>query len=303
MSASAETDKDNSPSFDASAVISGELGLPDGSVRAVVRLMAEGATVPFIARYRKEATGGLDEVQIRNVDERRGYLIELEARRSSVLAEIGAQGKLTPELRAKLSHVPTKAELEDLYLPYKPKRRTRATIAAERGLEPLAELIWEQAAGEAPSQAAARFVTPEREVAGRWPRRSPARATSAPSGSRTTPSCASTCARRTSSEGAIRVEKRTEHQDKATKFDTYASYEEPVAQMPSHRFLAIRRGETEDVLCARVLCDMTPHQPYVKSRVPIRRRLALGGGARAGRGRRVRATARAPGARSTCASS
>jgi protein Tex len=267
MSASAETD--NSPSFDASAVISAELGLPDGSVRAVVRLMAEGATVPFIARYRKEATGGLDEVQIRNVGERFEYLTELEARRSSVIAEIRAQGKLTPELLAKLSHVPTKAELEDLYLPFKPKRRTRGTIAAERGLSPLAELMWNQAAGEAPSQAAARFVSSEREVAD---------AAAALAGAR------DICAERLADDaelrkylreayfrdGTIRVAKRTEFQDKPTKFDTYASYEEPVAQVPSHRFLAIRRGEAEEVLYARVLCDMTPHQPYVKSRIPIR---------------------------------
>src|SRR3954454_3826818 len=108
--------------FDPVPVLAAELSLPRPSVSAVVKLLAEGATVPFIARYRKEATGGLDEVQIRNVGERFEYLTELEARRSSVISEIKAQGKLTPELLGKLQSVPTKAELEDLYLPFKPKR-------------------------------------------------------------------------------------------------------------------------------------------------------------------------------------
>jgi len=120
--------------FDPVPGVCKQLGLPSGGVRAVVAFLAEGATVPFIARYRKEATGGLDEVAIRNIDERRTYLLELEARRSSVLSEIRSQGKLTPALESKLRGAVTKAELEDLYLPYKPKRRTRAVIAKERGL-------------------------------------------------------------------------------------------------------------------------------------------------------------------------
>src|SRR6187431_2008467 len=111
--------------FDATPIIADELALPAASIRAVVRLLEEGATVPFIARYRKEATGGLDEVQIRAVGERFEYLTELEARRRSVIAEITSQGKLTPALHQKLVRAATKAELEDLYLPFKPKRRTR----------------------------------------------------------------------------------------------------------------------------------------------------------------------------------
>src|ERR1041384_6693168 len=112
--------------FDPVPTICRELGLPAGGVRAVVSLLGEGATVPFIARYRKEATGGLDEVAIRNIEERRTYLLELESRRETVLSEIRSQGKLTPALEAKIKAATTKAELEDLYLPYKPKRRTRA---------------------------------------------------------------------------------------------------------------------------------------------------------------------------------
>src|SRR5450432_3673969 len=109
--------------FDPVPALAAELNLPRSSVSAVVRLLAEGGTVPFIARYRKEATGGLDEVQIRAIEERRGYLIELEDRRASVIAEIDKQGKLTEPLSKKLLAAKTKAELEDLYLPFKPKRR------------------------------------------------------------------------------------------------------------------------------------------------------------------------------------
>src|SRR5690606_27842069 len=127
-------------------------------------LLAQGATVPFIARYRKEATGGLDEVQIRTIEERRSYLVELEARRNTVLAEIEKQGKLTDALRARIVACQTKAELEDLYLPYKPKRRTRALIAKERGLEPLAERIWAQPTDGDPRLEAQAFVDPAKDV-------------------------------------------------------------------------------------------------------------------------------------------
>src|SRR5258708_26599166 len=130
------------PAFDPSPVIAARiadecrLALP--GVRAVIRLLAEGATVPFIARYRKEQTGSLDEVQIRSIDEKNGYYVELDARRQAILAEIASQGKLTPELKAQIESSWVKAALEDLYLPFKPKRRTRAAIAREPGLEPLA---------------------------------------------------------------------------------------------------------------------------------------------------------------------
>ena len=132
------------PPFDPSPRVSNELALPIGGVRAVANLLAEGASVPFIARYRKEQTGGLDEVQIRSIEEKHLYYTEVQDRRVAILAEIDKQGKLTPELKAKIEASWVKSELEDLYLPYKPKRRTRAMIARERGLEPLALRILEQ---------------------------------------------------------------------------------------------------------------------------------------------------------------
>ncbi|HEX2188552.1 MAG TPA: Tex-like N-terminal domain-containing protein, partial [Longimicrobiaceae bacterium] len=145
--------------------IAGELGLGVGQVRAALELLDQGNTIPFVARYRKEATGELDEVQIRDVRDRSEYLTELDERRRAILQSVEEQGKLTPELRAAIERADTKAGLEDLYRPYKPKRRTRATIAAERGLAPLAELLW---AGERTDAellaAAAAFVDPAKEV-------------------------------------------------------------------------------------------------------------------------------------------
>src|SRR3954451_8399838 len=120
------------------------LNVPMRGLVATIELLDEGGTVPFIARYRKEATGNLDEVQIRAIEEKLAYFRELEERRETILASINDQGKLTPELRAKIEAALEKNELEDLYLPYKPKRRTKASIAREKGLEPLAQYLWDQ---------------------------------------------------------------------------------------------------------------------------------------------------------------
>ncbi|HEY6556597.1 MAG TPA: Tex family protein [Polyangiaceae bacterium] len=256
--------------FDPLPVIAAELELPPAGVAAVVKLMATGATVPFIARYRKEATGNLDEVQIRAIGERFEYLTELEARRASVLAEIEKQGKLTAELGAKLRAAATKAELEDLYLPFKPKRRTRAVIALERGLGPLAEALWAQAGSATPETLAKAFVNPEKDVAD---------VAAALAGAR------DICAERLAEDaelrgrvrdaylthGVIEVQKRKEHADKTTKFDMYADFAEPIAKVPSHRFLAIRRGEEEDVLKFALRLDLEPHFAYAASRIPIRK--------------------------------
>ena len=124
------------------------LSIPLKGMDAVIQLLDDGATVPFIARYRKEATGNLDEVQIQSIQEKLEYFRELEDRKETVLGSINEQGKLTPELKAKIDATLEKNELEDLYLPYKPKRRTKASIAREMGLEPLAQFLWDQQAGE-----------------------------------------------------------------------------------------------------------------------------------------------------------
>src|SRR6187200_2163299 len=134
------------------------LNIPLKGVTAVIELLDDGATVPFIARYRKEVTGNLDEVQIRDIQEKLEYFRELEERRQTVLQTIEEQGKLTPELKAKIEATLEKNELEDLYLPYKPKRRTKASIAREKGLEPLAQFLWDQVGGQSLQAFAESFI-------------------------------------------------------------------------------------------------------------------------------------------------
>jgi len=256
------------PPFDPTAQIAAELNLPARGVSAVVRLVAEGATVPFMARYRKEQTGGLDEVQIRTIQERHAYLVELDARRKTVLSEIDKQGKLTDSLKSKILGCTTKAELEDLYLPYKPKRRTRAIIARERGLEPLAELMWSQDGSQSPEAAAAAFVDAAKEVAD---------VNAALAGAR------DICAERIAEDAEVRgrtrqaylergelvVIKTKEHAEAKTKFDNYADFREPVANMPSHRYLAIRRGETEGVLRASLEVDDGDVRAFIAKHVSL----------------------------------
>src|ERR1700678_3456171 len=148
--------------------ISQQLNLPLRGLVAVIELLDEGGTVPFIARYRKEATGNLDEVQIRAIEEQLAYFRELVARKQTVLETIASQGKLTDELKAKIEATLDRAVLEDLYLPYKPKRRTKATIAREMGLEPLADYLWEQQNTSQPLESfVATFMNAELGVATR----------------------------------------------------------------------------------------------------------------------------------------
>src|SRR6266566_4799032 len=141
------------------------LSIPLKSLVATIGLLDEGGTVPFISRYRKEATGNLDETQIRSIQEKLEYFRELEERRETVLTTIQEQGKLTAELRSKIESVLEKNELEDLYLPYKPKRRTKASIAREKGLEPLAQYLWDQKPGAQPlAEYAGAFFLPTEEA-------------------------------------------------------------------------------------------------------------------------------------------
>jgi uncharacterized protein len=254
--------------YDPAPEIAAELSLPLASVATVLRLLAEGATVPFIARYRKEATQGLDEVAIRAIEERRDYLVELEERRSTVIAEIMRQGKLTPELERQLRQTRSKAELEDLYLPFKPKRRTRAQIARERGLEPLANLLLSQPRSGTPEHAALAYVSKDKGVAD---------VAAALAGARDI--CAEHIAelpevrralRQTLlSNGTIRVGKTKAFHDKVTKFDSYADFGERLATLPSHRFLAIERGEQEEVLRVELEANTTQVSALIDRTLPV----------------------------------
>jgi len=225
-----------------------ESGLKFPQVDNTVELLREGATVPFIARYRKERTGELDEVQIRSLEERLAYFGELEERKVTVLKTIEELGKLTPELKARIDATRQKTELEDLYLPYKPKRRTKATIARERGLEPLAALIAaQQLQSGTPEEVAAPFVDPEKEVPD-------AAAALAGAGhilaeGLSEDADARALVRQLTWEQGIFCSLVAAEQAKAvTKFEMYYDYQEPMKVIPSHRMLAMRRGEKEEVL-------------------------------------------------------
>lgn len=254
--------------FDPIPQLAAELQLPEGGVSAVLGLFSEGATVPFIARYRKEATGDLDEVQIRAIQERHGYLKELHERRETICASIASQDKLTDELRAKILACETKTALEDLYLPFRPKRRTRATIAREKGLEPLAEQMWAQSEGAAPREAAARFVDAEKGVGD---------VDAALAGARDIVAervVEDANVRRIvrelfAGEGVLRSEVAAAKKGQRTKFEQYYDFAEPVRKIPSHRFLAVRRGEREDVLRTHITVDADRALAQVQRRVGL----------------------------------
>jgi len=229
-------------------IIVEESGLPRNGVLQTVALLNEGGTVPFIARYRKEQTGELDEVQIRQIEDLLAYHRELAERKGTVLKSIEEQGKLTPELAARIGACRKKTELEDLYLPYKPKRRTKATIARERGLEPLADLIAAQEASFGSAiEAALPFVNPEFEV---------------PDAAAALEGASHILAERLSEDADARalVRELTRDQgifaasllsdgvDREGKYKMYYDYSEPMKTVASHRMLAMRRGEKEAVL-------------------------------------------------------
>src|SRR5215510_2898279 len=215
------------------ATIASELTLAPRQVEGALALFDEGNTLPFIARYRKEATGGLDELQLRDVRDRAQYLRELGERRAVILASIAEQGKLDPDLAARISAAETKQALEDLYLPFKPKRRTRAMIARERGLEPLADLLWGRGLPDvAHALAGARDILAERIVDDADVRGEIRDLTRA--------------------EGAMRSRAAAGKKDEVSKFQDYYEFSQPVRELPGHRLLAMRRGEEEGFLIASV---------------------------------------------------
>jgi uncharacterized protein len=224
------------------------LNVPMRGLVAVIELLDEGGTVPFIARYRKEATGNLDEVQIRDIEEKLSYFRDLAARRETILSSIAEQGKLTEELKARIEATLDKSELEDLYLPYKPKRRTKATIAREKGLEPLALYLWAQEPGPDPLEVlASTFVGEEKGVASVTDALEGARHIVAEMISEDA-DLRKVLRQLMFDEGVVVSRKMTDAVDEQDKFKMYYDYRERVKTIPSHRMLAIRRGEGESVL-------------------------------------------------------
>ncbi len=241
------------------AQIAQELSVKPAQVKAAVDLLDGGATVPFIARYRKEATDGLDDIQLRELEQRLSYLRELEDRRAAVLKSIAEQGKLTPELQAAIEAAPTKQELEDLYLPYKPKRRTKGMIARENGIEPLADLLFSDPS-LVPTDEAQAFVKQEKGEDGsdfttvaavldgvrdilseRWAEDA---------------ALVQSLREWLWQEGLLqsrKVEGKDENQPDNAKFRDYFDYEEPISRVPSHRALAVFRGRALEILDAKLV--------------------------------------------------
>ena len=255
-----------------------ELELPKNHVAAALTLFGEGATLPFIARYRKERTGGLDEVQLREIQDRADYLEKLEGRRATILATIRDQGKLTDELARRIRKAETQQELEDLYLPYRPKRRTRATMAQERGLEPLANGFWDGSLDDRQALEAAReYVNPEKDL---------------PDEEAVLKGVRDILAERVSEDAGLRGHIRSvmrkealltsralrgkKELPEAQRFRDYLDYQEPIRRVQLHRILAIRRGENEGILIWGV--EAPDHVlPWLKPRVmkdrPARRQM------------------------------
>ena len=239
------------------ARVATELSINPLQVRSTLALFAEGATLPFIARYRKEMTGGLDEVQLRDVRDRGDYLHEMEGRRAAILKSIDEQGKLDDVLKASILAADTKQALEDLYLPFKPKRRTRAMIARERGLEPLAQSLWAGVLDDAALlELAIAYVLPEVDGT---PSDVPS-AEAAMQGARDIVSeqVAEDAIVRgwvrevTRAKGVVKSTVIAEKRSDDSKFKDYFEYAESLGTIPSHRMLAIRRGEAEGELFWRV---------------------------------------------------
>src|SRR6266704_3330674 len=226
--------------------IAGELGVRPGQVMAAIELLDGGATVPFIARYRKEMTGTLDDAQLRTLEDRLGYLRELEERRAAVIESIRAQGKLDPELEAQILAADSKARLEDLYLPFRPKRRTKAQVAREAGLEPLADRLLADPAGD-PRELAAAFVDAGKGVADVPAALEGARAVLVERFAEDADLIGG-LRERMWTRGRLVSRVRDGKQEAGAKFADYFDFAEPFSKLPSHRILAMFRGESEEVL-------------------------------------------------------
>ena len=253
--------------MDILALLTSELGVGRGQVEAAVKLIDEGNTIPFIARYRKEATGSLNDEVLRNLDERLKYLRGLEERKAQVFSSIEEQGKLTEDLKKKIEAALTMVAVEDLYLPYRPKRKTRASVAKEKGLEPLADLILLQMTKKPLEKEAEAYVSEEKGVK---------TVKEAIDGAK------DILAERISEEAKYRtyIRKTTFEEgtivseakdDKAESvYEMYYHHEEPIKKCAGHRVLALNRGEKEKILTVKIAAPVEKIQMYLEKQVVIR---------------------------------
>lgn len=245
-------------------IITQELQVEKWQVEAAVSLIDEGNTIPFISRYRKEATGALNDEQLRNLFERLTYLRNLEDKKKQVLSSIEEQGKLTEELKKQITEAQTLVVVEDLYRPYRPKRRTRATIAKEKGLEPLANIILLQMTDKSLEEAAEAFVSEEKEVKNVKEALAGAKDIVAESIS-------------DEADYRIRIREMTAKKgtlvsaakkpEESTVYDMYYEYEEPVSKVAGHRVLAINRGEKEKILTVKISAPEEDILRYLEKQV------------------------------------
>ncbi len=257
--------------------IAKELGVREEQVTAAVRLLDEGATVPFVSRYRKEATGGLDDTQLRRLQERLRYLRELDERREVVLRTVQEQGKLTPELEAAVKAAETKVALEDLYLPFKPKRRTKAQVAREHGLEPLARSLFENPE-LVPEEAAAAFVDPEKGVADVYAALDGARHILMEEFSEKAELVGS-LREYVWEKGILRSRVVQGREDAGVKYADYFDVDQPLKNIPSHRALALFRGRREGFLKLALVVDppADPQRQAADKKGPVPREKQVAG--------------------------
>lgn len=248
-------------------VIASELGVKNGQVEAAVKLIDEGCTIPFISRYRKEATGALNDEQLRNLDERLRYLRNLEDRKAQVLASIEEQGQLTEELRLQIGKAQTMVAVEDLYRPYRPKRRTRATIAREKGLEPLSNIILMQMTKEPLEKSAKDYLSEEKEV--NTVQEAIAGAMDIIAETISDNADYRTQIRAMTFKEGILTSAAKDAEAK-TVYEMYYDFQEPVAKMAGHRTLAINRGENEKVLTVKIEAPVDKILTYLEQQIIIR---------------------------------
>src|SRR5260221_2123852 len=243
--------------------IAEELGVREQQVEATVALLDGGATVPFVARYRKEITGALDDAQLRTLEERLNYLRELEARRVVILESVKEQGKLDDKLLAAIMAADSKGRLEDIYLPFKPKRRTKAEIAKEAGLEPLSELLLTQPQND-PKKVAEAFVDADKAVTDVVAALDGARAILVERFAEDA-DLIGALREKMWSNGLMASTVRNGKKAEGEKFKDYFDFSEPLAKLPSHRILAMFRGEKEEILDLQILPELVAATPTAVS--------------------------------------
>lgn len=247
--------------------IASELNVRNNQVEAAVKLIDEGCTIPFISRYRKEATGALNDEQLRNLDERLKYLRNLEDKKTQVIASIAEQGLLTDELKNQIEKADTMVAVEDLYRPYRPKRRTRATIAKEKGLEPLANIIMLQMTGEPVIKTAEEYVSEEKDV--KTPEDAVAGAKDIIAESISDNADYRTRIRELTFKEGVLTSAAKDAEAK-TVYEMYYNFSEPAAKMAGHRILAVNRGENEKILTVKIEAPVDKILAYLEKQIIVR---------------------------------